>query len=62
MLLYLFYFFFFLIGDYGIIRSMGVTMTMGVGTGFEVKYFCLFHFFNKILMRLTNELNMKMMN
>jgi serine/threonine protein kinase len=25
------------IGDYGISRSMGVTMTMGVGTGYEVE-------------------------
>jgi serine/threonine protein kinase len=29
--------FFLLIGDYGISRSMGVTMTMGAGTGYEVK-------------------------
>jgi serine/threonine protein kinase len=27
--------FFLLIGDYGISRSMGVTMTMGAGTGYE---------------------------
>jgi hypothetical protein len=29
--------FFLLIGDYGISRSMGITMTMGAGTGYEVK-------------------------
>jgi hypothetical protein len=32
-------FIFLLIGDYGISRRMGETMTLGAGTGFEVKYY-----------------------
>jgi serine/threonine protein kinase len=36
--LFIYLFIFLLIGDYGISRSMGATMTMGAGTGFEVEY------------------------
>jgi hypothetical protein len=47
---------FLLIGDYGISRSMGITMTMGVGTECVLEYSCFIYlikiniylyFFNK---------------